>query len=71
MLSNSISEPLLNLDKCSSNELINIFQSFANDPSFNVHQTGFRSYIANHVIKEKIQQYNNEAMIPPKSISSR
>jgi hypothetical protein len=27
---------------------------------------GFGSYIANHVIKEKIQRYNNEAMIPPK-----
>jgi hypothetical protein len=40
-------------------------QSFTNDPSFNVHQTGFGSYIANHVIKEKIQCYNNEAMIPP------
>jgi hypothetical protein len=48
------------------NELINIFQNFSNDPSFNVHQTGFGSYIANHVIKEKIQRYNNEAMIPPK-----
>jgi hypothetical protein len=48
------------------NELINIFQSFANDPSFNVHQTSFGSYIANHVIKEKIQYYNNEAMVPPK-----
>jgi hypothetical protein len=41
-------------------------QSFDNDPSFNVHQTGFGSYIANHVIKEKIQRYNNDAMIPPK-----
>jgi hypothetical protein len=48
------------------NEIINILQSFANDPSFNVHQTGFGSYIANHVIKEKTQPYNNEAMIPPK-----
>jgi hypothetical protein len=66
MLSDKINEPLLDLDKCSLNELINTFQSFANDPSFNVYQTGFRSYIANHVIKEKIQRYNNEAMIPPK-----
>jgi hypothetical protein len=47
------------------NELINILQSFANDPSFNAHQTGFGSYIANHAIKEKIQCYNNEAMIAP------
>jgi hypothetical protein len=43
-----------------------ILQSFANDPSFNVHQTSVGSYIANHVIKEKIERYNNESMIPPK-----
>jgi hypothetical protein len=48
------------------NKRINILQSFANDPSFNIHQTDFGSYIANHVIKDKIQRYNNEAMIPPK-----
>jgi hypothetical protein len=66
MRSDDIKEPLLDLDKCSLNELINILQIFANDPSFNVYQTGFGSYIANHVIKEKIQSYNNEAMIPPK-----
>jgi hypothetical protein len=66
MLSDKINEPLLDLDKCSLNELINNFQSFANDPSFNIYQTSFRSYIANHVIKENIQRYNNEAMIPPK-----
>jgi hypothetical protein len=55
MISDNVNEPLLNLDKCSMNEIINILQNFANDPSFNVHQTRFRSYIANHVIKEKIQ----------------
>jgi hypothetical protein len=65
MLSGNIKKHLLDLDKCSLNELIYILQSFANDPSFNVHKTGFGSYIANHVIKEKIQRYNNEAMIPP------
>jgi hypothetical protein len=59
MLSDKINEPLLDLDKYSLNELINILQRFSNDPSFNVHQTGFGSYIANHVIKEKIQRYNN------------
>jgi hypothetical protein len=31
MLSDKIDEPLLDLDKCSLNELINILQSFAND----------------------------------------
>jgi hypothetical protein len=54
MLSDNVNEPLLNLGKCSLNELINILQNFANDPSFNVYQTRFGSYIANHVIKEKI-----------------
>jgi hypothetical protein len=66
MLSDNIKEPLINIDKCSLNELINILQNFANDPSFNVPQTGFGSNVANHVIKEKIQRYSNEAMIPPK-----
>jgi hypothetical protein len=66
MLKDNINEPIFDLDKYSLNELINIFQSFTNNPSFNVHQTGFESYIVNHVIKEKIQRYNNEAMIPPK-----
>jgi hypothetical protein len=51
MLSDKIDEPLLDLNKCNLNELINILQGFANDLSFNVHQTGFASYIANHVIK--------------------
>jgi hypothetical protein len=32
-LSDNIKEPLLDLDKCSLNELINIMQRFANDPS--------------------------------------
>jgi hypothetical protein len=65
MLSDNIKEHLLDLDECSLNDLINILQSFANDSSFNVHQTGFGSYIANHVIKEKIQCYNSEVMIAP------
>jgi tRNA uridine 5-carbamoylmethylation protein Kti12 len=47
MLSDKINETLLDLDKCSLNELINILQSFANDPSFNVHQTSFGLYITN------------------------
>ena len=43
MLSDKINEPLLDLDKCSLNELITLLQKFANDSSFNVHQTGFGS----------------------------
>jgi hypothetical protein len=43
-------EPLLDLDKCSLNELISIVEKF----------------VVNYVIKEKIQRYNNDAPIPPK-----
>ena len=66
MLSDKIVEPLLDLDKCSLHELIALLQKFASDSSINVHQAGFGSYIANHVLKEKIDRYNREAMIPPK-----
>ena len=58
-------EPLLDLDKCSLNELIDILEKFATYPTINVNQAGFGSYIANYVIKEKIQRYNNDSMIPP------
>ena len=61
-----VKEPLLDLDNCSLHELISILQKVANDPSINVNQAGFGSYIANHVLKEKIARYNQEAMIPPK-----
>ena len=66
MLNDTINEPLLDLDKCSLNELIAILQKFAKDPSVNTNQAGFGSYIANHVLKENIDKYNKEAMIPPK-----
>ena len=47
-------------------ELISILQNFASDPSIDVNQSGYGSYIANHVLKEKNARYNQEAMIPPK-----
>ena len=61
-----VKEPLLGLDNCSLHELISILQKVASDPSINVNQSGFGSYIANHVLKEKIARYNQEAMILPK-----
>jgi hypothetical protein len=59
-------DPLLDLEKSSLHELISILQKFASDPSINANQAGFGSYIANHVLKEKIARYNQEAMISPK-----
>jgi hypothetical protein len=61
-----VSEPLLDIYKCSLHELIAILEKFSKDSTINVHQAGFGSYIANYVITEKIRRYNNEAMIPPK-----
>ena len=61
-----VKDPLLDLENCSLHELISILQKFASDPSINTNQADFGSYIANHVLKENISRYNQEAMIPPK-----
>jgi hypothetical protein len=60
-----VREPSVDLDKCSLHDLLAILEKFSQDPTINVHQAGFGSYIANYVIKEKIERYNNEALIPP------
>lgn len=66
MMLTEIKDPLLDLEKSSLQELIATLQKFASDPTINVNQPGFGSYIANHVLQEKIARYKNEAMIPPK-----
>jgi hypothetical protein len=60
-----VKEPFVDLEKCRLHELISILQKFASDPSINANQAGFGTYIANHVLKEKIARYNQKAMIPP------
>ena len=49
-----VKEPFVDLEKCSLHELISILQKFASDPSVNVNQAGFGSYIANHVLKKRL-----------------
>jgi hypothetical protein len=61
-----VKDPLLDLEKSSLHDLMSILQKFTGDPSINANQGGFGSYIANHVLKEKIARYNKEAMISPK-----
>ena len=61
-----VKDPWLDLENCSLHELISTLQKFASDPSIDFNKFGFGSYIANHVLKEKIARYNQEAMIPPK-----
>ena len=63
MLCDTIIEPLPNLDKCILHELISILQKIAKE----LHQGGFGSYVAHHMLKEKIDRYNRETMIPRKS----
>ena len=56
-----LNDPLLDLANYSLHELISILQKYTSDPSIDVNQSGFGSYIANHVLKEKIARYNQEA----------
>jgi hypothetical protein len=53
-----VKDHFLDLEKCSLHELMSILQNFASDPSINANQAGFGSYIAYHVLKEKIARYN-------------
>ena len=55
-----VKDPLLDLYNCSLYELISILPKFASDPSINTNQAGFGSYIANHVLKEKIARYTKK-----------
>jgi hypothetical protein len=36
------------------------------DPLVDSNQAGFGSFVANHVIKKKLDRYNKESMVPPK-----
>jgi hypothetical protein len=45
---------------------LSLFQNYACDPTRNINQEGFGSYITNHVIKEKLDMYHKESMVPPK-----
>jgi hypothetical protein len=58
MLSEIYNESSINLDTCTLNELLTMLQKYAKDPSMNMHQQGFGSYIVDLVIKEKIDIYN-------------
>jgi hypothetical protein len=61
MLSDTITEALLGLDKYTLHELMTILQKNSKYHSINVHQAGFGSYIHSHVLKEKIGMYNRES----------
>jgi hypothetical protein len=56
---------LASLENCTLNEVISMLKYYACDPIFNSNQAGFGSFIANHVIKEKVDRYQKEPMVPP------
>jgi hypothetical protein len=57
---------LASFEKCTFDEVIPILKKYVCDPTINVNQAYFGSYIANHVIKENFDRYNKESMVPPK-----
>jgi hypothetical protein len=63
MLDDITNDTLASLENCTLNELISILQNYACDPTTNVKQAGFGSYITNHVIKEKLERYHEESMV--------
>jgi hypothetical protein len=52
--------------KCSLHELLTMLQKYASGSLINMHQEGFGSYIVDIMIKEKMDRYKQEAMIPSK-----
>jgi hypothetical protein len=64
MLSDTITEPLFDIDKCSLNYLMFILQKNSKDQFIDVHQAGFGCYIGNHVLKGKNDRCNRQGMIP-------
>jgi hypothetical protein len=66
MLDDIPNNPLASFKKCTLDEVFSILQNDACDPTINTNQAGFNSYIANHVIKENLDMYNKESMVPSK-----
>jgi hypothetical protein len=66
MLDDIPNVPLASLEKCTLDEIIFMLQNYVCDPLVDSNQAGFGSFIANHVIKEKLDRSHKESMVPPK-----
>jgi hypothetical protein len=66
MLDDIPNDPLASPENCTLDEIISGLQNHACDPSVDSNQAGFGSFMANHVIKEKLYRYHKESMVPPK-----
>jgi hypothetical protein len=66
MLDDITNDPLASLENYTLDEIISILQNHACDPHVDSNLAGFGSLIAKHVIKEKLDRYHKESMVPPK-----
>jgi hypothetical protein len=66
MLDDKPNDPLASLENCTIDEIISILQNHACDPNVNANQEYFGTIISNHVIKEKLNMYHKDSMVPPK-----
>jgi hypothetical protein len=64
MLDDIPNDPLAFLENCTLDEIIFILQNYVCDPLVDSNQAAFGSFIANHVIKEKLDSYYKESMDP-------
>jgi hypothetical protein len=58
MLDDIPNDPLASLENYTLDEVISVLQNYAYDPTINTKQVDFGSFIANHVIKEKLDRYH-------------
>jgi hypothetical protein len=52
---------------CTLDEMTSVLQNHACDSDVDSNQAGFGTIISNHVIKEKLNRYHKESMVPPKN----
>jgi hypothetical protein len=58
--------PLATLESYTVDNYVLFLQNHACDPDIDANQADFGTVIANHVIKEKLNRYHKESMVPPK-----
>jgi hypothetical protein len=66
MLDDIPNDHLASPKNCTLDKILSILQNHGCDPHVDSNQAGFDTLIANHVIKEKLNKYHKESMVPPK-----
>jgi hypothetical protein len=66
MLDDKPNDPLASLENCTLDEIISILENYACDSNVDANRACFGTIIANHVIKEKLNRYHKDSMVPPK-----